>query len=72
MHVVIKTQKQSQAFYVSFEKHEAAANIQHDLDTKLRYLMLYQTFCKIKIEADKTSSRNKSIRVNEGEFKVQS
>ena len=79
MKIEINTKASHQEFYVSFAKKglfnlgeaDDVANTQHALDVRLRYLMLYQTFCKIKIEADHASTRN-FINVNESTFEVQS
>ena len=47
-------------------------SIDRDLQAMLRVLMLYETFCKIKLEADMLPPNSQIIRVDESNFEVKS
>ena len=47
-------------------------SIDRELQAMLRVLMLYETFCKIKLEADTLPADSQMIRVDESNFEVQS
>ena len=47
-------------------------SIDKELQAMLRVLMLYETFCKIKLEADTLPADSQMIRVDESNFEVQS
>ena len=47
-------------------------SINKELQVMLRYLMLYNTFCKIKVEADKLPADSQAIQVDESTYEVQS
>ena len=47
-------------------------SINKELQIMLRYLMLYNTFCKIKVEADKLPADSQTIQVDESTYEVMS